>query len=398
MNEPKTKLMVGVLGLLAVISVVSASAITKLSDNVNGNQVAQVSRTYNTTSSSITPTPTITRTSGTTTATAPIATTTTQTYKRGDSAPVIKEIQQILKDTGLYSGLVSGQIGPRTETAIKEFQTKNGLTPTGTLDTLTIGKIIKTGGKEGEKLCAPNSAPWIKVISPNGGEVYQAGQVFTPEWTTCNIPSENNVWVVLLDTVDQEEVNLGYGQVADGSVNLAFPNEVDWADGLKYKIAVRWEHNLNVNDQSDNLFTIQGGDEQITSECNAKVLYPHPGQTYTLEENANLSGTYIEVYGFMIVDNDTSDCVWGTEGSLIPTASNPPSGYGGILGVVEQGGGGAPLHITGNYNFANPTSGYRLYSQTRYFNPQTHPAGEYHVKFSDANNQHSITIPINIEY
>ena len=35
--------------------------------------------------------------------------------------------------------------------------------------------------------CLPTTAPWIKIISPNGGETYTAGQNITVKWTSCNI-------------------------------------------------------------------------------------------------------------------------------------------------------------------------------------------------------------------
>src|SRR4051812_1632900 len=41
--------------------------------------------------------------------------------------PTPKQIQQALKNAGVYSGKVDGNIGPKTKKAIEEFQTQNGL-------------------------------------------------------------------------------------------------------------------------------------------------------------------------------------------------------------------------------------------------------------------------------
>lgn len=41
--------------------------------------------------------------------------------------PSQKEIQQALKNTGLYDGEIDGKIGPKTKAAIEEFQTRNNL-------------------------------------------------------------------------------------------------------------------------------------------------------------------------------------------------------------------------------------------------------------------------------
>ena len=35
--------------------------------------------------------------------------------------------------------------------------------------------------------CSKASAPSITVLSPNGGEVYQAGQQIKVQWSTCNV-------------------------------------------------------------------------------------------------------------------------------------------------------------------------------------------------------------------
>ncbi|MFH0940449.1 MAG: peptidoglycan-binding domain-containing protein [Candidatus Omnitrophota bacterium] len=46
-------------------------------------------------------------------------------------SPDEKMIQQALKNLGLYAGDIDGSIGPKTKEAIKEFQSKNNLTPDG---------------------------------------------------------------------------------------------------------------------------------------------------------------------------------------------------------------------------------------------------------------------------
>lgn len=37
-------------------------------------------------------------------------------------------------------------------------------------------------------VCKKNTPPWIRVVSPNGGETYVAGQYITVRWKSCNIP------------------------------------------------------------------------------------------------------------------------------------------------------------------------------------------------------------------
>ena len=45
--------------------------------------------------------------------------------------PTNKQIQQALKNAGLYDGKVDGNIGPKTKKAIEAFQTQNGLKADG---------------------------------------------------------------------------------------------------------------------------------------------------------------------------------------------------------------------------------------------------------------------------
>ena len=48
-----------------------------------------------------------------------------------DGKPTPQQIQQALKNAGLYNGKVDGDIGPRTKKAIEAFQSKNGLKADG---------------------------------------------------------------------------------------------------------------------------------------------------------------------------------------------------------------------------------------------------------------------------
>ena len=45
--------------------------------------------------------------------------------------------------------------------------------------------------------CLPTTDPWIRVISPNGGENYQMGENITIKWKTCNLSSSNHLRAAL---------------------------------------------------------------------------------------------------------------------------------------------------------------------------------------------------------
>ena len=55
--------------------------------------------------------------------------------------PTEKEIQQALKNAGLYEGEVDGKIGPRSKRAIEEFQAQNNLKADGKVGSKTWQKL-----------------------------------------------------------------------------------------------------------------------------------------------------------------------------------------------------------------------------------------------------------------
>jgi lipid-binding SYLF domain-containing protein len=56
------------------------------------------------------------------------------TEKQTASKQEIRQAQQALKDKGMYSGSVNGQMSPEWEQALRDFQSKNNLKATGKLD------------------------------------------------------------------------------------------------------------------------------------------------------------------------------------------------------------------------------------------------------------------------
>jgi peptidoglycan hydrolase-like protein with peptidoglycan-binding domain len=55
--------------------------------------------------------------------------------------PSSQEIQQALKNANLYQGKIDGNIGPETNRAIKEFQTRNNLNADGRVGLKTWEKL-----------------------------------------------------------------------------------------------------------------------------------------------------------------------------------------------------------------------------------------------------------------
>lgn len=59
----------------------------------------------------------------------------------GYIAPTPQEIQQALKNAGLYMGAVDGKLGPASKRAVTEFQQQNGLTADGKVGKKTWEKL-----------------------------------------------------------------------------------------------------------------------------------------------------------------------------------------------------------------------------------------------------------------
>lgn len=62
----------------------------------------------------------------------------------------VRQVQQQLRDQGLYQGQIDGNLGPETKQALGKFQKKNGLNQTATLDQATMDKLLgNTGAGQG---------------------------------------------------------------------------------------------------------------------------------------------------------------------------------------------------------------------------------------------------------
>ncbi len=116
--------------------------------------------------------------------------------------------------------------------------------------------------------CNSTTTPWIRVLSPNGGEVYKPGSKITVKWVSCNIAPTEKVHVSLL--WKNSASNEPGGIVAKASPNdvqevITLPTDVGngkyyLADNV-YKVQVVQSNNDAPNyqgavDVSDESFTI----------------------------------------------------------------------------------------------------------------------------------------------
>src|SRR5437868_7355606 len=58
-----------------------------------------------------------------------------------NDADLIRQVQQALNDKGLNAGPVDGQLGPKTKNALRQFQQKQGIQRTASLDSQTLSAL-----------------------------------------------------------------------------------------------------------------------------------------------------------------------------------------------------------------------------------------------------------------
>lgn len=118
-----------------------------------------------------------------------------------------------------------------------------------------------------DPVCAANQS-YIKIISPNGGEVYQSSQEITIKWKSCGVDKNS---FIDFDLVSYSPNSNGYtggreigGSITnDGSETITLPN-ISAADSGKYFKIKLYPMNqptptLTIVDDSDSLFTINFG-------------------------------------------------------------------------------------------------------------------------------------------
>lgn len=117
------------------------------------------------------------------------------------------------------------------------------------------------------------TGPRVRVISPNGGEVYRTGQQILVKWETCNWNALNTVHISIYSAVyDQyQEITVTNN---DGQEPIPLPDLFHYMGanpiipGNHYKIRIALGGNPSLADSSDNffsLFTLPGGVGTATS-------------------------------------------------------------------------------------------------------------------------------------
>ena len=95
----------------------------------------------------------------------------------------VEQAQQQLKSQGLYRGQVDGILGPETQTALMQFQRKEGLPQTAQLDQQTLDRL--NGGTAGSNANMGSSMT-------NGSNAGARNMSASPSAGTQNPASQNS--------------------------------------------------------------------------------------------------------------------------------------------------------------------------------------------------------------
>lgn len=240
------------------------------------------------------------------------------TLRVGSTGETVKVIQQKLLDLGYSTSKVDGKYGRKTAAAVAKFQAERSLKADGLAGEKTLALIMKTesieSGSSGSFIKTTTTLPgvptvpiaepgseiaWrtlcrdgkshIQVLSPNGGEIYQAGQEVVVRWKSCNL--QGNIGEINLVPLD---MRYGHGMTYDkqipntGSYTLTLPKTVDpyWSFGKNFKIELTAGPDGSITDASDNLFTINRSSVILTAassnQSSTSAISVNIGETFTI--------------------------------------------------------------------------------------------------------------------
>lgn len=196
---------------------------------------------------------------------------------RGDE---VKQLQTALQKQGFYNGAIDGIYGDSVASAVTGFQQKyqsNILAPwglkygTGYAGRTTIAKLNTLYGCSVVQQPQPQpDKPYVKVISPNGGEQWEIGNIYSIKW---NVPDVTRVSIYILDQSTGKVATVSPGIVAvlsnTGSYQWKIPSAMP-AGNYKVRVLGCPESFSNTGcanvgmsnaygyDESDNYFSIVG--------------------------------------------------------------------------------------------------------------------------------------------
>jgi len=233
----------------------------------------------------------------------------TTTLRNGSRGEAVKELQRFL-NANLNLGLVvDGILGPKTIAVIKTWQTNHGLVADGLVGKNTKAKMnsISTKMDEPKTGCLSTTAPWVKVLSPNGGETYTAGQQVTVNWESCNVNQLVGVTLVKTEIFSETvppsvQVFLGNWVASNiGSEIVTIPETIP--AGVRYKIRINTLSPLggtsDIKDWSDDMFTINTPSTSVSTLSIDQLITNENLSSISCGGTASAEGESFSVTGYI---------------------------------------------------------------------------------------------------
>lgn len=204
--------------------------------------------------------------------------------------------------------------------------------------------------------CLPTTTPWIKVLSPNGGETYTVGQTINFTLASCNVVnviSNSNIYLKRYNSSGQEispwvptDSKLQSNGVNLYKSNFTIPatlqigsNTINFSDSnIKYKVyieTITQVFNMGtpdyVSDYSDNFFVInakQTNNNQVsTNDSPTKPFFPLCGRANNISISTAPTKSLCSLGKASSVTGNFISWFWTCENSnapyVDPHAENP---------------------------------------------------------------------------
>jgi peptidoglycan hydrolase-like protein with peptidoglycan-binding domain len=104
-----------------------------------------------------------------------------QTLKLGASGSDVVKLQKRLLELGLNSGSADGKFGPKTEAAVKQFQSNQGLVTDGVAGVKTLTGLFP-GELLGSSILSYKAIQLILEFEIGGGQQYYEKFLQSPTW------------------------------------------------------------------------------------------------------------------------------------------------------------------------------------------------------------------------
>ena len=203
----------------------------------------------------------------------------------GSSGTEVKALQTALTKEGLYTDVIDGKFDSALQKITKQFQAKYKIDVishqiiTGSVGQYTRAKLNElygcssdtdndndadtdtdtdTNNNDTTTQTIDSDVPFVKIISPNGGETLNQGGVYNIKWVSSDLPTDDSFYlnVTNYSTNSYYSMPVTVGSlISSGSYNWTVPKTGLITPGPLYKVSISDTKKL-VSDTSDDYFTI----------------------------------------------------------------------------------------------------------------------------------------------